>query len=295
MGKICKLEGCGGWMVIKFAQHHNDYFNFLNCSKEELEDLIGLDIYNGCPCCNVVNQPVILGYVQYPIKEERLYKHMYLGFYAEYGDEELIIGDYEEEKGYEYFYREDLIAKKIDVLYQCENIKCRRMFIVHYKTGRYTQNYFDPIIERTSPYALIEIKESENISNISEKYHDIYKQANQAELMGLTDICGMGYRKALEFLIKDYVIFMNKDNLDFDKEKFLKKFLGNVIREDLNNHRVKELAERAVWLGNDETHYQRKWVEKDVTDLKGIIDIVVYEVEMELAYRKTIEDMPSGR
>ena len=281
-------------MVIRF-NNNEQYFEFLECSKELLKDLIDIDRYNGCPCCNIVNQPQILGYIQYPIIQNRLYKQMFLDAFREYDMPELVTGDYEEENGYEYFYKEDLVGKKIDVLYQCENLKCRKIFIVHYYTGKKTQNYFSTVIEKTSPYAVAKVNEAENIKMISPKYYDIYNQAIQSDLMGLTDICGMGYRKALEFLIKDYVIFMNQDNESFDKEKFLKKFLGNVIKEDLSNYRLKELSERAVWLGNDETHYERKWVEKDVTDLKRIIDIVIHEIEMELSYRNTIEDMPRGR
>lgn len=32
--------------------------------------------------------------------------------------------------------------------------------------------------------------------------------------------------------------------------------------------------ERAAWLGNDETHYVRKWPEKDVKDLKSLNRII---------------------
>jgi len=38
----------------------------------------------------------------------------------------------------------------------------------------------------------------------------------------LKEICGVGYRKALEFLIKDYVIL----NHDDEKEKIEKNSLG---------------------------------------------------------------------
>jgi hypothetical protein len=36
---------------------------------------------------------------------------------------------------------------------------------------------------------------------------------------------------------------------------------------------VELCASRATWLGNDETHYIKKWPDKDLSDLKKLIDI----------------------
>lgn len=38
------------------------------------------------------------------------------------------------------------------------------------------------------------------------KFISIYNQALTAEKNGLTEICGLGYRKSFEFLIKDYLL-----------------------------------------------------------------------------------------
>ena len=42
------------------------------------------------------------------------------------------------------------------------------------------------------------------ISELSENFVEIYGQSQVAENQGLNKICGVGYRKALEFLIKDF-------------------------------------------------------------------------------------------
>jgi hypothetical protein len=42
------------------------------------------------------------------------------------------------------------------------------------------------------------------------------------------------------------------------------------------------MAERATWLGNDETHYVRKWEDKDINDLKILIKVTLHWIEMEL-------------
>lgn len=50
---------------------------------------------------------------------------------------------------------------------------------------------------------------SQEIKDLSPNFVKIYHQAEQAENTGLSDICGLGYRKALEFLVKDYAIAFN--------------------------------------------------------------------------------------
>ncbi|MGX5485233.1 hypothetical protein ACWKS0_19040 [Bacillus cereus] len=104
------------------------------------------------------------------------------------------------------------------------------------------------------------------IEQASRSFIEIYHQSERAESEGLSHIAGMGYRKALEFLIKDYLINTQGQNRD-DIEN---KFLGRCINENISEQRIKDAANRASWLGNDETHYVRKWVNKDVEDLKKV-------------------------
>ncbi len=58
---------------------------------------------------------------------------------------------------------------------------------------------------------------------------------------------------------------------------------------------VKETAKRASWLGNDETHYLRKWEGKDLEDLKELLRLVVTTIEGELLYYKMKVEMPEGK
>ncbi|MGF6947536.1 hypothetical protein QF028_000029 [Neobacillus sp. B4I6] len=51
------------------------------------------------------------------------------------------------------------------------------------------------------------------------------------------------------------------------------------------------MAERAVWLGNDETHYVRKWDDKDLKDLKNLIDLTVYFISMTIKANKYKAEM----
>ena len=108
------------------------------------------------------------------------------------------------------------------------------------------------------------------------------------ESQGLLQICGVGYRKALEFLIKDYLIATKSS----DPNKIKSMALGTCIENYVTEGNVKAVAERAVWLGNDETHYERKWVGKDLADLKTMIDLVVHWITVEYPTKSALESMP---
>ncbi len=51
----------------------------------------------------------------------------------------------------------------------------------------------------------------------------------------------------------------------------------------------------AAWLGNDETHYERRWVDKDVEDLRRLIDITCHWIEMNVLTAQYRQEMkPEG-
>lgn len=130
---------------------------------------------------------------------------------------------------------------------------------------------------------------SEIIISISPSFVSIYNQAYYAEQINLNQICGVGYRKALEFLIKDYLISKESDEQTIENIK--KKFLNNCIQENVQNDNIKNVAKRAVWLGNDETHYIRQWADKDVNNLKQLIDLTVRWIENEIETELVLQDM----
>lgn len=123
---------------------------------------------------------------------------------------------------------------------------------------------------------------SENIERVSKRFIEIYKQASIAESENLVEICGMGYRKALEFLIKDYVIFKNP-NL----ESIIKSLpLSKVIDAYVDSSHIKTLALASAWIGNDETHYVRKHEDFGVDELKAFISATVSFIDSEINYFK---------
>lgn len=188
-------------------------------------------------------------------------------------------------------------ANTMYALFECR--KCHSGFImsaseVEVKSKSYNKVFYlsDNSKIEYAPNRPIPITFSEHISNLSSQFVKIYNQANAAEAAGLDEIAGIGYRKALEFLIKDYLC---EGKGDEEKQIIIKKFLGNVIKEDIENSNIKAVAVRAVWLGNDEAHYYRKWEDKDIDDLKVLIKLAVNWIETELITQEYIREMPSGK
>ncbi len=128
----------------------------------------------------------------------------------------------------------------------------------------------------------------EQIKQLSPQFLKIYHQAELAENAGLTEICGMGYRKALEFLIKDYAIHKNPDFC----EEIKSKPLAQCINQYILSSSITTLAKRSAWIGNDETHYVRKHEDFDFTDMKTFIQAAQYFISMDLVVEKAASISP---
>lgn len=133
---------------------------------------------------------------------------------------------------------------------------------------------------------------SEIINTISPRFSIIYNEAFAAEQMNLMEICGVGYRKALEFLIKDYVMEGKGED---EQERIKQMLLGPCIEAYVTDLNVKNVSKRAVWIGNDETHYVRKWENKDVQDLKVLIRLTIRWIEQEKETAALLLDMPDRK
>ncbi len=173
-----------------------------------------------------------------------------------------------------------------EVLFQCPRHACQRLFIARYydKFG-----YGDYDLVECAPKTLQTSVYSERIQKASPFFCEIYDQAYKAEQMQLLQVCGPGYRKSLEFLIKDYVSELNPGEADKIKEMWLARCIETYVT-DAN---IKETAKRAVWLGNDETHYVRKWEDKDLQDLKKLIGLTTHWIEAAKLTEELLQSMPA--
>jgi len=172
----------------------------------------------------------------------------------------------------------------IQVVFQCPKEGCHRFFIGYYEE-RDTEKW---LLSRLEPRVSQGREFGDKIRKVSKQFQTIYDQALAAECYGLDEICGAGYRKALEFLVKDYVVSRKPE----DKGKIERMGLGACITAYVDNPRIKSVAERGWWLGNDETHYVRKWTGKDITDFKRFIEATVSWILLEILTWESKKDMP---
>lgn len=132
------------------------------------------------------------------------------------------------------------------------------------------------VLHSTEPNGFEKTVFNEYVEKLSPSFVKIYNQSLQAEHSNLDEIAGIGYRKALEFLIKDFLIYHENK----DESKVKSTALGTCINTMIENPQLKTVASRATWLGNDQTHYEQKYTDKDINDLKKLIKLSVNWIEI---------------
>src|SRR5579872_1051581 len=134
----------------------------------------------------------------------------------------------------------------IERVLRCPKKDCQRLFIARYEQYPPGSNVFE--LAECVPAKLLDPEFPAELREISPDYCDIYAEAHQAEQLGLLLVAGPGYRKALEFLVKDYVSRLHPEA----KEEIDHMPLAACINKYVTDGRLRVVAERAVWLGNDE-------------------------------------------
>ncbi len=166
--------------------------------------------------------------------------------------------------------------------------------------------------KRSTPWTPQTHQRHADISRISPDFYEILDQAATAEAFRLPLVAGAGYRKALEYLVKDYVLAPYrkryadaKEQKDTAAMETVKTEMKAVVDRNLGGKngviamipdaKLQAVSERAVWLGNDEVHYTRKWDDKDIGDLKTIIGMVISLIASNADFERLMVEMPGPR
>jgi hypothetical protein len=178
---------------------------------------------------------------------------------------------------------------ELQIAFQCVRDECRSMFIGYYRREPSALLAGQPFLfRRSAPINSTPPPTPHEVSAMSSQFVTIRGQAAAADAYGLNEIAGGGYRKALEFLIKDFCISQRPEH----SEAIRKAFLAAVIKEYVDDANIKACAERAAWLGNDETHYVKQWGEKDIRDLKVLIELTVNWIRSHVLTQHYLKEMP---
>ena len=171
---------------------------------------------------------------------------------------------------------EDESLNKVFLLNHCPS--CDECFI--------SRHLFDEgcgdgyLFSSASPVMVSGVKFSKHISDLSPDFVSIYNDSALAESLNLHTICGIGYRKAMEFLIKDYSISKNPEN----REEISRLPIGQCIERYIIEDRLRALAKASSWIGNDQAHYEKRHSSYNTADLKIFINAFVTFIDADLAY-----------
>ena len=120
---------------------------------------------------------------------------------------------------------------------------------------------------------------------------EVFEQAAQADHLKLTQVAGPGYRKALEFLVKEWLI--NEGEAERkqgqERETIENTSLANCVKKLDSN--LAAIGRITVLLGNDETHYKKMFQEYDVTMLRALLDSLIVRIDSRLHEREIIADL----
>lgn len=178
-----------------------------------------------------------------------------------------------------------LVGDKAQSLFRCTSASCQELFLGNYQRNM-NNGWFMPT--KLSPVKVREREFQQTIAETSPTFVEIYNQAVAAEAEELTQLVGIGLRKSLEFLIKDFSVLQHPDETDAIRALQL----SPCITKYVSDQNIKDCAKRAAWLGNDESHYTRKWEDKDISDLKLLVHLTTNWIDNVLLTQKYVAEMP---
>ena len=167
----------------------------------------------------------------------------------------------------------------------CGNIKCRRVFITQHRLDEDEKewklsgflNGFPKGPDWPTPILELKCGISSNLNEKPDsKFIKTYLQSLVAENKGLDELSGMGYRKSIEYLVKDWAISIYPEKKDEIFHNWLAYVIENFFQGDL-----KEILQRATWLGNDQSHYNQVFQDYNINDLKELIALIMVDLDRE--------------
>jgi len=161
--------------------------------------------------------------------------------------------------------------KAVAIPLQCTD--CGKTFIgVYIKAGDILA--FNTIIPITE-----EEKIHEGIKLISPRFAELHRQAFRAESRSDFNIAIMGYRAALEILLKDYLVNVDGVPLDDIKNKKLAQTIQDYTTDEMLNS-----ADVVRLVGNSESHYIQEYEDFPFEQFKvyynGFVKFVEFHYDM---------------
>lgn len=183
-------------------------------------------------------------------------------------------------------------------LWNCNNNRCKKVFVTthrHFHNSEFVlESYLTGSLKGPKwPQPILNLKNGQTVKTENEletKFIKTYQQSLEAEANGYDEIAGMGFRKAIEYLVKDWAIQLHPEK----KGAILEQWLAAVIKDNFSGE-LKDILERATWLGNDQTHYNKVFEEFNISHLKELIDLIVVELDRDFKKRHYLENIQNPK
>lgn len=170
---------------------------------------------------------------------------------------------------------------------------CEQVFFAKYQLNPMGIGYMD---NELYPFEIIgghkkRLDFSSEIMELSKDFVDNYNDAYIAEQSGCSHIGGIAYRRAFEFLVKDYAIKFNPQDI----ESIKKMNLSECVKKYIKDEETKDLLLRTAWIGNDFAHYENKHIDINIVDLKQLIELSMNEIESEIRKKNYINKITNNK
>lgn len=192
-------------------------------------------------------------------------------------------------KTIKYFYYHYYSEINIIVAFQCPI--CEEVLFAKYQISS-----FDYIPNELNYYEIIgghKVYEefADEIKELSPNFISCFNEAYAAEQSGCKQIVGVGYRRSLEFLFKDYAIY-----IDYEKKDQIEKMsLSDCIEKYSTDEEMKNLLLRSAWIGNDYTHYKNWHKDISINDLKELVLLSVDSILTQFKKKNYIQKIKSSK
>jgi hypothetical protein len=171
----------------------------------------------------------------------------------------------------------------MESVFQCTNLKCNSLIIGYYKR---VNNHVPFELIKVSPVEIKEKNFNPEIKEVSPRFVHLYNQLFIAEEKKIDIILGIGYRKAFEFLLKDFLVYIDPKV----KEKLVDASLIYCLNK-IDNKNISVISNKVPWLGNEEDLFTRQWTGKDINDLKKMIDVTSSYITANIRLKKHMEKL----
>lgn len=171
----------------------------------------------------------------------------------------------------------------MEAVFKCNNTHCNSLITGYYQRDNKDEHFKLVYVSPGKPTEKIFSKE---IIRLSPKFIRLYNQIVFAEQIGLDLILGIGYRKALELLIKDYLVYSDPQNKQNINDLPLNQCIVN-----LGNNNIKEISKRIIWLENEGEHYTKPLHGKEIIDLKKLIEATGSFITINLKLKNQLDQM----